>query len=148
MITYLIATIAVYIAWQQWKTSEDKLRLELYQKRFVVYENTLALRQILLSMPPIPSEARFLIESNFIKSYRESQFLFKCDDGVFQLLGEVQSRTTLLKNVPSSSNVYIGKPEGQLIDTGNFLEELKLIDKIIAELEIKLAKYLNFHKVF
>ncbi|MBI4459126.1 MAG: hypothetical protein HY648_03575 [Acidobacteria bacterium] len=38
LLTPLIAIVAVYIAWQQWKANELKLRLERYNHRLRIYE--------------------------------------------------------------------------------------------------------------
>lgn len=38
LLTPVIAIIAVYVAYQQWKTNKQRLKAELYDKRFMVYE--------------------------------------------------------------------------------------------------------------
>jgi hypothetical protein len=45
---YSIAAIALWVASRQSKTSREKLRLDLYDKRFAVYERTLAFYSALL----------------------------------------------------------------------------------------------------
>lgn len=37
-LTPLIGLLAAYIAWQQWNTRRDSLRLDLFDKRYTVYE--------------------------------------------------------------------------------------------------------------
>ena len=40
----LLATVTaigvLYVAWQQWQTNKDRLRLELFDKRFAIYDAT------------------------------------------------------------------------------------------------------------
>lgn len=38
LLTPLIAALAVYIAWQQSRTSTSKLKLDLFDRRFAIYE--------------------------------------------------------------------------------------------------------------
>src|SRR5450759_1555324 len=38
LLTPLIAIIATYIAWQQWRGNELKLRLDRYEKRLRIYQ--------------------------------------------------------------------------------------------------------------
>jgi len=40
LLTPAIAAFAVWIAWRQHRTNEDKIRLELFERRMAVYEET------------------------------------------------------------------------------------------------------------
>lgn len=40
VITLVIGTIAAYIAWQQWRVSQAKLNLDLFQRRLEIFELT------------------------------------------------------------------------------------------------------------
>ena len=42
-----VATMALWVASRQSKTNMAKLRLDLYDKRFAIYENTLGFFQVL-----------------------------------------------------------------------------------------------------
>jgi hypothetical protein len=48
LLTPLIAIIATYIAWQQWKTNQKKLNLERYDRRLRVYEEVIKILSIIL----------------------------------------------------------------------------------------------------
>ena len=146
LLTSFIALIAVYIAYQQWETNRQKLRLDLYQKRFAVYENVLAFYHILYAGDHVTDKERFAIENNFIKSCRESQFLFCDKDGIFQLLNAMSSKTPILKNVTATSRAYRGDPEGMIKVLEDHSAAMTFVENAIPELEKKLAKYLNFHK--
>src|SRR5882724_10519497 len=85
-----IASMALWVAARQSKTNMAKLRLDLYDKRFAIYENTLAFHQALGGTPnSLQTETFTALHRAFVKSYRESQFLFDDDSGVFELLGKV-----------------------------------------------------------
>lgn len=50
--TPLVAAMAIYIAWRQWQTAQEKLRLELFDKRVKVHEAlTGALQEIFKRSP-------------------------------------------------------------------------------------------------
>lgn len=48
LLTLLIAGVATYIAWQQWKTNQLKVRLDRYDRRLKVYEEVQKILQIIL----------------------------------------------------------------------------------------------------
>jgi hypothetical protein len=48
VLTPLIAVVAVYIAWQQWKTNQQKLVLDRYDRRLRVYEEVRKILSIIL----------------------------------------------------------------------------------------------------
>jgi hypothetical protein len=144
--TTIVGCIAVYIARQQWRTNREKLRLDLYQKRFSVYESTLAYHQLVILPSTISNEEKDKIGRDFIKACRESQFLFSFEDGVFNLLNEIRQQAYFLANYktpPASDDPEIFKQSAQRnFDANKFLHE-----DSIPKLEDKLAKYLNFHRL-
>jgi hypothetical protein len=40
VVAVIVAGIAGYIAWRQWRTAHDRLSFDLFEKRFAVYEAT------------------------------------------------------------------------------------------------------------
>ena len=72
LLTPLIAAIAVYIAWQQWKTNERKTVLDRYDRRLRVYQRVIEfVSLVLIDFKPQPREiARFRAE------VAEADFLF------------------------------------------------------------------------
>lgn len=48
LLTPIIAVVATYIAWQQWKTNQQKLNLDRYQRRLHVYEEVKKLLSIVM----------------------------------------------------------------------------------------------------
>lgn len=144
--TLTIGCIAGYIALQQWRTNSEKLRLDLYQKRFSVYERTLDYYHLVIVHSEISNDEKGKIERDFIKAYRESQFLFSYRDGIFNLLNEIRLQAHFVANYqtpPASSDPEIFKQSDQKqFDATKFLHQ-----DCLPTLEDKLAKYLNFHKV-
>lgn len=45
-LTPVIAIVAVYVAWQQWRTNQSKLRVEKYDRRLRVYQEVVKILSI------------------------------------------------------------------------------------------------------
>ena len=147
-ITLIIGIIAGYIAWQQWRTNREKLRLDLYQKRFSVYESTLAYYQFVIAQDGFTKEEQDKIDINFIKSFRESQFLFSLEDGIFTLLEEIWKKASIVRGYKNLAEAYrSGDPEDLRQKGNEHIAALKFLNESIPKLELKLKKYLDFHRV-
>lgn len=86
----LIVSVAVgFIGWFQFKINKHKLRLDLYNRRFSVYEKTLSYFQSYYSRSHVP-ESTASSASEFIRAYRESIFLFGADSAVHKKLTELK----------------------------------------------------------
>jgi len=72
LLTPLIAIVATYIAWQQWKTNRQKLNLEKYERRLHVYEEVRKILSI-ISVTLQPNIEDLL---KFRTSVSEADFLF------------------------------------------------------------------------
>lgn len=72
LLTSLVAVIATYIAWQQYKANRYKLKRDLYQQRFRVFE---ASREILAMMYTTGVDEKQLFELS--SKTREAEFLFE-----------------------------------------------------------------------
>ncbi|MBW8042466.1 MAG: hypothetical protein FVQ85_21070 [Planctomycetes bacterium] len=75
LLTPVIACIAVYIAYQQHKTNRDKLRLDLYNKRYEVFYSLMKLLERMKRTGKI--EPQHINE--FLKESKEDVFLFDND---------------------------------------------------------------------
>lgn len=65
----IITSCAVaYIAWAQYKTNKNKLRLDLYNRRFAVYDKTLAYYQAYYSRD-LDNEALRESATDFVRAY-------------------------------------------------------------------------------
>lgn len=72
LLTPTIAIIATYIAWQQWKTNQQKLNLERYDRRLVVYEEVMKILSIIVR----DADAEYEDLLKFRTSVSEADFLF------------------------------------------------------------------------
>ena len=70
-----VAGTVAYVAWQQWKTNDDRLRLELFDRRFAIYDAT---RQFLLHYLASSSIGDTELRT-FWSATRDAEFLFDYD---------------------------------------------------------------------
>jgi hypothetical protein len=82
----IMAVFAWYISFIQSKVSREKLRLDLYNKRFGVYEAALDFNIALSKYSGHLDEQFKLKHIAFIKATREAQFLFSQDSKIFGIL--------------------------------------------------------------
>ena len=75
LLTPVIAVIAVYIAYQQWQTNQQRLKIDLYDRRLSVYKAvTKYLNAVLRTLHPTLEDL-----SEFHRSTAEADFLFGPD---------------------------------------------------------------------
>jgi len=72
LLTPVIAAIAVYIAWQQWKVNERKFALDRYERRLRIYQRVIEMLRFVCSRfrPEISDLLKFSAET------AEADFLF------------------------------------------------------------------------
>ena len=72
LLTPLIAIVATYIAWQQWRTNQQKLNLERYDRRLRVYEEVRKILSIIFRDAKASTDDLL----KFRTSVSEADFLF------------------------------------------------------------------------
>ena len=72
LLTPVIAIIATYIAWQQWKANELKLRLERYERRLSIYQDVIKMLSLIMR----DADAKIEDLMTFRANTAEADFLF------------------------------------------------------------------------
>jgi hypothetical protein len=140
-----IASMALLVASRQSKTNMAKLRLDLYDKRFAIFENTLAFHQALAgSAESLQAEPFKALQRDFIKSYRESQFLFDEDSGVFELMEKINLDAFKIVAAKVHSRELRGDQAVRMAADGN--DAYKAIEKSMADLERAIGPYIRFNR--
>lgn len=155
LIALAVSVASVCLAGAVWWTNREKLRLDLYNRRFDVYSRTLDFYHALLEWKPTEREKSETslrdspelrtAQRAFIKASREARFLFDA-------ASEIQNQ---LEQVHSDSIAIIGYLRDflpKLIGGPMFVTENKKCDECwnrihsaIPALEQKLSLYLDFH---
>ena len=69
-LTPIIAILAVIIAYRQWKTADDKLRTERFDRRFAVYDTARNLLATIITMGEIKDDELY----KFLSGTREAKW--------------------------------------------------------------------------
>ncbi len=72
LLTSAIAIVVIYIAWQQWKTNQQRLRLEQYDRRLRVYEEVKKILSIIVRDAKVSTDDLL----KFRTSVSDADFLF------------------------------------------------------------------------
>ncbi len=107
LLTPVIAVVATYIAWQQWKTNQQKLILDRYDRRLKVYEEV---RQI-LSVILRDAKASYDDLLKFRRAVSEADFLFGSE--IPNYIDEIYQRGVKLQYWSGEYRDYTqAKPDG------------------------------------
>jgi hypothetical protein len=150
VITAMAATaVAFYVALiskRQWETNQEKLRLDLYQRRFEIYLRVLDYYWALLEWRGKPEQ--LVTRGPFVKAFCESKFMFPEKSGVYDFLKEFNEHAFRITNFKSSidelGDVFPNetvKLAQQRSKDVNWI--LMSVDTLLA----RMAPFLNFHKL-
>lgn len=135
LLTPVIAIVATYIAWQQWKTNQLKLHFDRYDRRLKVYEEV---RQI-LSIIFRDANASYDDLLKFKRAVSEADFLFGPEIPAY--IEEIYQRGVKLQYWSGEyRDDTQSKPEGY--------DHQKVCDGMHAELEWLSAQFEPAHQKF
>lgn len=139
--------VAIYVAKiskRQWRTNHEKLRLDLYVRRFDIYLRVLPLQRELLLWEGTSDQLALL--GPFDKAFRESRFLFPKSSGVYTLLDEFHKRAFKIVHFENLKPQLqtLGVEEG-LEYVNERTENVNWIAGSLEKLEDMMAPFLNFH---
>jgi hypothetical protein len=107
LLTPVIGIVATYIAWQQWKTNQNKLNLDRYERRLHVYQEVI--RFISIGIRDADYDNNELL--TFRSKVSEADFLF--GEEVPKYIDELQKRAVNLHRWNKEYRDYSQpKPEG------------------------------------
>jgi len=139
LFTPLIGILATYIAWQQWKTNQQKLNLERYERRLRVYEEVRKILSIIARDAKVSTDDLL----KFRTSVSEADFLFAPEIPVY--IDELYKRGLKLWYW---NQEYREKPDGydhkKVVDEMN--KELTWLIEQFAPAKEKFKKYLDISK--
>lgn len=145
VVPIIISFAVAFIAWAQYKTNKSKLRLDLYNRRFSVYDKTLAYYQAYYSRDS-NNEATRESATDFVRAYRESSFLFGRESSVYKALTEIKDTFSFLVE-------FDAKFKTEHYDKKEFSawSEIKASKqdptKLMESLELSLTPWLDFKEI-
>ena len=136
LLTPVIAALGVYIAYQQWKTNHNKLRVDLFERRYDVFLKFASFIANILSNGGVRNNEHH----QFIKDTKGSRFIFGIEthnysEEIFKKAGRLSTLDKLLENE---------RDEGK---RGTILEEHQKIEEWFQSelngIEARFEKYLT-----
>lgn len=140
ILTFIVGLIAAYIAWLQWKLAHNKLRLDLFDRRYKVYDAT---RRFLIA---IDSEADFSNTQlfNFTAETSDAIFLFNSD--VIDYLELIKNRSIEMRlKEKNSISMQDGNERSRLIEEN--AELLLWLSEEIKNMKSVFSPYLDFSHI-
>ena len=143
LLTPVIAVIATYIAYQQWKTNQQKLNLERYGRRLHVYEEARKILSIILRDADATTEDLL----KFRTSVSEADFLFGPE--ITKYIDEIYKRGLRLWRCKMqyrdhTQEIPAGYDHEKVVEEMH--KELKWLTEQFAPAKEKFKKYLDISK--
>jgi hypothetical protein len=150
LLTPIVGLFGALIAYQQWRIARNKIKLDLYEKRFAIYEATLLFYQkiIACTADTIKTDDFNIAQKSFIKASREAQYLFSTESGIFKLLEEWHTRSFKVIGFKEVAKDMTQHPEAFLKMQTECNEALQFFEQSLKRLESSLAPYLYFKKAY
>lgn len=141
----VVGLIALTVAWSQMKIASAKVKLDLYSKRFNVYLATLEYYQSTYGKIEGAMRAKSV---EFVKCYRESQFLFDKDDRIFETLNRIMTHgNQILVYEETQSGATNFSQETTYMLHEKSIDARLAFEKDLILLEEQLAKYISFKTI-
>jgi|ERR1017187_1960614 hypothetical protein len=137
--TLIVGLAVVFIAWQQWRVSHAKLRLDLFDRRYKVYEAT---RKFLAG---IMSEATFSDSQlfTFYAGTSDAEFLF--DSEVLDYLTQIRKRAVDMRLKNKLWQSQQGEERTRLIEAEH--EHLMWLTEQLTGASKVFAPYLSYANI-
>jgi len=138
-VSYMLLGLTVaYIAYQRLVTARNKLKLDLYNKRFSIYTDTLNFRQELIKNPPGEKA-----QKKFVYSKESSYHLFSGNREIYKLLDRIHAESLKVTGYITPDAELGDIPEGGIEMTQESMDALLWIDQQIPVLRNMMGKYLD-----
>jgi hypothetical protein len=138
--TLFLSVAVVMIAWQQWRVADNKLRLDLFDRRYKVYDSTRKFLAVILG------EATFTLSqlAEFDIGTSDAEFLFGAD--IVEYLAKIRKRALHLRTAQTLYDpLPVGDERTKHVQAAH--DDLSwLTDQITAMTKI-FAPYLGFANV-
>lgn len=143
--TTIVAFYVARISRQQWLTNREKLRLDLYDRRFRIYVPVMEFHKALVVWDG--SEEQKKLVDPFIQAFREAKFLFPEHSGIFSFLKEFSEHAFFITNFDKLKELSSVDPK---VFSKQFERRVGSVNWILQSMEPfeeKLGPFLNFHEM-
>ena len=145
--TVVLAIWAAVFTYRSWRDSREKIRLDLFDRRFDIYLRTLSLYQVLLNWKDT-DEQKALVDP-FLKAGREARFIFPSNSGGYEYLEEFGLQALGIIHFKASMALYPeeGMHHARADLIAARLDHAKWIRNSIVKLEDLMKPYMSFERL-
>ena len=102
--TSVIAICALVLTFRSWRDNRDKIRLDLFNRRFAIYQRVLVIYQELIVWQD-RDDQKALIQP-FIEASREALFIFPRKSGVYEYIQEFWEHTWKITRFTETMTIF------------------------------------------
>jgi hypothetical protein len=143
--TTIVAGYVARISRPQWLTNREKLRLDLYDRRFKIYVRVLDFYNAVILWDG--SDEQQVLKAPYTQAFRESRFLFPKNSGIFSFLEEFSKRAFFIVNFDQLKEMKSVDPQEFAKQAQKKIDSVNWILESMTTFEDKLEPYLKFHKL-
>ena len=137
MTTAAVAVLVAVITWRQWVTNRARLKLELFDRRYAIFEKITGFIAEVLQSGRVPSGC----EEQFLRDTKQAFFVFDCDPLIKTLVDEIYQHAVHLHALDAGLAGLTGPAR-----TDNVMKQGEIKDWYRTQLrtiESKFEKYLR-----
>lgn len=137
VVTTVIALLVAMITWGQWVTNRARLRHELFDRRYAVFEQIAKFIADVLISGRVPDGE----PENFSRQTKTAYFVFACDNDVKTLLTEIHRKAVELHALEATLETLRGDERKANVEAQRLIKDW--FDQTLVSLEAKFEKYLK-----
>ena len=137
--TFFVGVVLAIIAFLQFKVAHDKLRLELFDRRYKIYDATRRFLSVILQKATFDDSHLF----EFYAGTSDAEFLF--DIEIVEYLKQIRTRALDMRLKHTLYQTAHGEERGRMIDAES-KQLLWLTDQLTAMSKV-FAPYLSYAKI-
>ena len=134
--TAAVAILVAIITWRQWVTNRARLKHELFERRYAIYEKIAAFLSEVLQAGRVPSGR----EQEFLRETKRAFFVFDCDSEVKNLVTVIYQHAVHLHALDAELEGLGGKDRTENVEKQREIKDW--FQATLGSLEEQFEKYL------
>ena len=137
IITATVAILVAIITWQEWMTNRARLRHELFERRYAVYEQIRGFISTVLQSGDVTDEEF----NEFGRKTKTAYFIFSSDIQIKELIKDINDSAAKLHALKETLNTTTGQERKRNVEGQTAIR--KHLMKINESMEQRFEKYLK-----
>ncbi len=135
--TTSVAILVAIITWREWVANRARLRHELFERRYAVYEKIAAFLALVLQDGRVPQGE----PEGFLRATKTAYFVFGSDAGVKEFVGEIYRKALELHALEVTLDPLRGEERSKNIENQRVIQDWFM--DALNSLEARFDKYLS-----